>query len=120
MLPKLLYQRLGEMGMDFAVLYPTAALRIPFIADEETRKATCRAFNRFSAEQFREFSDRLTPVAMIPMYTPKEAIVELEYAVKNLGLKVAMMPAAAPPDSRGGRSRRRAQSIRAVARHARA
>ncbi|HVA40533.1 MAG TPA: amidohydrolase family protein, partial [Candidatus Binataceae bacterium] len=87
-----LYQRLGEMGMDFAVLYPTAALRIPFIADEETRKATCRAFNRYSAEQFREFSDRLTPVAMIPMYTPEEAIVELEYAVRTLRLKVAMMP----------------------------
>jgi predicted TIM-barrel fold metal-dependent hydrolase len=92
MLPRLLYQRLDEMGIDFAVLYPTAALRIPFIADEETRKATCRAFNRYSAEQFREFSDRLTPVAMIPMYTPEEAIVELEYAVKTLGLKVAMMP----------------------------
>jgi predicted TIM-barrel fold metal-dependent hydrolase len=92
MLPKLLYQRMGEMGMDFAVLYPTAALRIPFIADEEMRKATCRAFNRYSAEQFREFRDRLTPVAMIPMYTPAEAIVELEYAVKTLGLKVAMMP----------------------------
>jgi predicted TIM-barrel fold metal-dependent hydrolase len=92
MLPKLLYQRMDEMGMDFAVLYPTAALRIPFIADEETRKATCRAFNRYSAEQFREFSDRLTPVAMIPMYTPAEAMVELEYAVKTLGLKVAMMP----------------------------
>ena len=92
MLPKLLYQRMDEMGMDFAVLYPTAALRIPFIADEETRKATCRAFNRYSAEQFREFRDRLTPVAMIPMYTPEEAIVELEYAVKTLGLKVAMMP----------------------------
>jgi predicted TIM-barrel fold metal-dependent hydrolase len=73
-------------------LYPTAALRIPFIADEETRKATCRAFNRYSAEQFREFADRLTPVAMIPMYTPDEAIVELEYAVRTLGLKVAMMP----------------------------
>jgi len=26
-----------EDGDDFAVLYPTAALRIPFIADEETR-----------------------------------------------------------------------------------
>ena len=108
MLPKLQYERMGELGMDFAVLYPTAALRIPFIADEETRKATCRAFNRYSAEHFHEFRDRLTPVAMIPMYTPDEAIVELEYAVKTLGLKVAMMPsllrrpirAAAGPDGK--------------------
>jgi len=92
MLPKLQYQRMGELGMDFAVLYPTAALRVPFIADEETRKATCRAFNRYSAEHFREFGDRLTPVATIPMYTPDEAIVELEYAVRELQLKVVMMP----------------------------
>ena len=92
MLPKLLYERMGELGMDFAVLYPTAALRLPFIADEETRQATCRAFNRYSAENFREYSDRLTPVAMIPMHTPQEAIVELDYAVKTLGLKVVMMP----------------------------
>jgi predicted TIM-barrel fold metal-dependent hydrolase len=92
MLPKLLYQRIDQMGMDFAVLYPTAGLRVPFIADEETRKATCRAFNRYSAEQFREFSDRLTPAAMIPMYTPAEAMVELEYAARTLGLKAAMMP----------------------------
>jgi hypothetical protein len=49
MLPKLLYRRLDDMGMDFAVLYPTAGLRVPFIADEEIRKVTCRAFNRFSA-----------------------------------------------------------------------
>jgi predicted TIM-barrel fold metal-dependent hydrolase len=92
MLPKLQYQRMGDLGMDFAVLYPTAALRVPFIADEETRKATCRAFNRYSAEHFREYSDRLTPVATIPMYTPDEAIVELEYAVRELRLKVVMMP----------------------------
>lgn len=92
MLPKLLYQRIDEMGLDFAVLYPTAGLRVPFIADEETRKATCRAFNRYSTEQFREFSDRLVPAAMIPMYTPAEAIVELEYAARTLGLKAAMMP----------------------------
>jgi predicted TIM-barrel fold metal-dependent hydrolase len=91
MLPRLLYQRIDEMGIDFAVLYPTAGLRTPFIADNELRRVTCRAFNRFSAEQFREFSDRLTPAAVIPMHTPAEAIDELEYAVKTLGLKVAMM-----------------------------
>jgi predicted TIM-barrel fold metal-dependent hydrolase len=91
MLPRLLYERLDEMGIDFAVLYPTAGLRTPFIADDELRRITSRAFNRFSAEQFRQFSDRLTPAAVIPMHTPDEAIEELEYAVRELGLKVAMM-----------------------------
>jgi hypothetical protein len=32
----------------------------------------------------------MTPVAVIPMYTPQEAIEELEYAVKVLGMKVPL------------------------------
>src|SRR5260370_18614571 len=90
-LPRLLYERLDEFGMDFTVLYPTAGLGIPFHPDDETRRATCRAFNRFIAEFFGEFSDRMTPAAVIPMHTPEEACAELEFIVKELGLKVVMM-----------------------------
>jgi predicted TIM-barrel fold metal-dependent hydrolase len=91
MLPKLLYQRLVDFGFDFVVLYPSAGLRAPFIPDAELRQLTCRAFNTFSSELFAEYKDRLTPAAVIPMHTPQEAIEELEYAVGQLGLKVAMM-----------------------------
>lgn len=91
MLPKLLYQRMDELGLDFTVLYPTAGLRVPFIADDELRRATCRAFNMYLADQYRPFANRMTPAAIIPMYTPQEAIEELEYAVKTLGLKVVVM-----------------------------
>jgi len=91
MLPKLLYDRLEEFGFDFAVLYPSGGLRVPFIADPELRRITCRAFNTFSADLFRQFSDRLAPAAVIPMHTPEEAIDELDYVVRTLGLKVAMM-----------------------------
>ncbi|HVA82535.1 MAG TPA: amidohydrolase family protein, partial [Candidatus Binataceae bacterium] len=89
--PKLQYERLDETGIDFAVLYPSAGLGAPHIRDEELRRATCRAFNTFHADVFRDYADRLTPAAVIPMHTPKEAIDELEYAVKTLGLKVIMM-----------------------------
>ena len=91
MLPQLLYQRVADFGFDFVVLYPSAGLRAPFIPDAELRQLTCRAFNTFSAELFQEYKDRLTPAAVIPMHTPQEAIEELEYAVGQLGLKVAMM-----------------------------
>ncbi len=91
MLPRMLYQRLDELGFDFVVLYPSAGLRTPFIADAEMRQVACRAFNTYSAELFGAYRDRLTPAAVIPMHTPDEAIAELEYAVKTLGLKVAMM-----------------------------
>ena len=88
MLPRLLSERMGELGLDFAVLYPTSgALFAPFLRDEEVRRAACRAFNLYTAEQFRGLGDRLTPAAVIPMHTPQEAVDELEFAVKTLGRK---------------------------------
>lgn len=91
MMPRLLYERMEELGLDFTVLYPTAGLGLPRIPDAHVRKTTCRAFNTFSADFFRPFADRMTPAAVIPMHTPDEAIEELEYATKQLGLKVIML-----------------------------
>ena len=91
LLPRLLYELLDEWGFDFTVLYPTLGLRMPFIPDSESRRIACRAFNRFLADHFNEFADRMTPAAVIPMHTPEEAIEELEYAIGTLGLKVAML-----------------------------
>ena len=90
LLPRLLYERLDELGLDFAVLYPTAGLRVPRIADDETRRATCRAFNVLTADAFHDFADRITPAACIPVHTPEEAIAELEHCTRQLGFKVAM------------------------------
>ncbi|MBV8773295.1 MAG: amidohydrolase family protein [Deltaproteobacteria bacterium] len=90
MVPKLLYQRMDELGFDFAVLYPTQGLGIYAIRNDEIRQATCHAFNMYIADTFREFADRLTPAAAIPMNTPGEAIAELEH-VKKLGLKAIVM-----------------------------
>src|ERR1700751_1105777 len=90
MMPKLLYERLDEIGTDFAVIYPTAALRLPRIGDDATRRAVIRAYNIVSAEYFRPFADRMTPPAIIPMHTPDEAIAELEFVTSQLGSKVGM------------------------------
>lgn len=91
MLPKLMYERLDEMGLDFVVLYPSdLALAAPFVREAEVRNAACRALNRYSADCFREYSDRLTPAAVIPMNTPEEAIAALDHAVLEQGLKVAV------------------------------
>jgi predicted TIM-barrel fold metal-dependent hydrolase len=90
MMPKMLYDRLDEIGIDFAVIYPTAGLRFPRIKDDETRRAVIRAYNIVSADYFRELSDRITPAAIIPMHTPDEAIAELEFVTKQLGSKVGM------------------------------
>jgi predicted TIM-barrel fold metal-dependent hydrolase len=90
-LPKLLSERLEETGLDFTILYPSVGLLFHRIQDEEVRRACCRAMNRFHADLYREQAARMTPAAVIPMYTPQEALEEMEYAVKALGMKVFMM-----------------------------
>jgi len=92
--PQLLYDRLDQLGFDFTILYGSGSL--PLELDEETRRVTCRAFNAMQADVYREYADRVTPAAIIPMYSPREAIQELEYAIKELGLKVIMIPTGVP------------------------
>src|SRR5215831_3152551 len=92
-LPKLLYERLDDFGLDVTILYPTFGLLAPHLDDEEIRRAACRAFNTYHADIFREYNDRLIPVGVIPMHTPQEAIEELEYAVKTLGMKAVVLAA---------------------------
>ncbi len=90
-LPELLYERLEEQGSDYSILFPNDVLA-PLGAGDEYRQPLHRAINHFHADQYRKYSDRLTPVAGIPLNTPQEAIEELEFAVKTLGLKVANIP----------------------------
>jgi predicted TIM-barrel fold metal-dependent hydrolase len=90
-LPKLLYERMDELGLDHSVLYTTIGFSLLGIEDEELRRASCRALNRMRADMTAGFGDRLTAAAVIPMHTPQEAIEELEYAVEKLGMKSAMM-----------------------------
>jgi predicted TIM-barrel fold metal-dependent hydrolase len=91
MLPRLMYERLEELGIDFCVVYPTAGLGYHRMQDTRLRRAICRAYNVFTSDQFRGLEDRVIPAAIIPMYTPEEAIEEIEFAVTQLGYKVIMV-----------------------------
>jgi predicted TIM-barrel fold metal-dependent hydrolase len=103
MLPKLLHERMGDLGLDFAVLYPTApTLTIgPYLEDEEIRRGGCRALNMYAADIFRDFPDRFAAVGVIPNHTPKEAIEELEFA-KTLGIKAVVFAGLVSRPSPGG------------------
>lgn len=96
MMPRMLYDRLNELGIDYGIVYPTAGLGIPRIADGETRRAVIRGFNIVTHDYFAKLSDRLTPAAVIPMHTPEEAIAELDFVTKQLGAKVAMFGGSFP------------------------
>ena len=96
MLPSLLRSRLDELGIDVAVLYPTYCL-IPAALDDPTlRPALARAFNRATAEVYDGQGDRLVPVAVIPTFSPDEAVAELEHAVGQLGLRAVVMGGVIP------------------------
>jgi hypothetical protein len=56
MMPRMLYDRLDELGIDFGIIYPTAGLGIARIEDDETRRAVVRGFNFVTADYFRDLS----------------------------------------------------------------
>ncbi|MBM3510665.1 MAG: amidohydrolase [Alphaproteobacteria bacterium] len=91
MLPRLLRERLDDIGIDFLILYPTLGIHLLRHPDSDLRRLGCRAINALHADIFREHADRMTPAAIIPMHTPAEALDELEFAITGLGLKVALI-----------------------------
>ena len=92
MAPRLLAERMGELGLDFAVLYPTLGLVLPTLPQDELRQLACRALNSMNAELAGPYAERMTVAAAIPMYTPAEAVAELDHAVRVLSMKAASIP----------------------------
>src|SRR5207237_2690202 len=66
MLPRLLYERLDDLGIDFCVVYPTAGLGYHRMPDTRVPRAICRAYNVFAAAQFRGLGDRVIAAASLP------------------------------------------------------
>ena len=91
LLPALLNERLPELGIDFALIYPSFGLTINGITQDDLHLAACRAYNMMTADMFAPYTARFAPVAIIPSKTPDEALKELEYAVKQRGFKAIML-----------------------------
>jgi len=89
--PALLYERLDDLGIDFAILYPSVGLTVIGHPDDEVRRFACRAINEYAAELTAGLEDRLTAVATVPCHDPDEAIAELDHAVVECGLKAVML-----------------------------
>ena len=91
MSPRVLHERLGDLGFSYAVLYPTSGMGSAGVQDDEVRIGLCRGFNDFFANVYGPFQDRVTVAGIIPMNTVDEAIAELEHC-KQIGLKVVGIP----------------------------
>ncbi|HYE89607.1 MAG TPA: amidohydrolase family protein [Terriglobales bacterium] len=91
MIPKLFYERLDDFGIDFCLLYTSLGLFHVGSPDDEIRRGVARAVNMMNAEMFAPYRHRIAPAAVVPVYTPEEAIEEATFAVKELGFKVIMI-----------------------------
>jgi len=91
LLPALLDERMPELGIDFAMMYPSFGLAINAYQDDDLHQAACRAYNVMTAEMFAPYKSRFAPVAILNARTPQTAIAELEYAVGTLGYKAIML-----------------------------
>jgi predicted TIM-barrel fold metal-dependent hydrolase len=89
--PRLLHERVEELGIDLMVLFGTNTLGSGGVQLEELRRGLCRGYNDFFADVYGPFSDRLLVAGMIPMFSPEEAIAELEHC-HEVGLRVVTIP----------------------------
>jgi predicted TIM-barrel fold metal-dependent hydrolase len=90
-IPGLYARRMDDLGIDYSLLYPSAGLNVVSISKPDIREVVTKAYNRFVMELCGPHKDRISAVASIPMNTPEEAILHLEYAVKEAGHKVVCM-----------------------------
>lgn len=89
--PKLMYERLDELGLDYVILYPTLAFGTTGIDDEELRRGLVRGYNTFFADVYGPYADRMTVAGLIPMHSVEEALEELDFCHRS-GLKVVSIP----------------------------
>src|SRR5207247_3571894 len=61
MMPRLLYERLDDLGLDFCVIYPTAGPGSYRLPPEKLRRALCRAYTVFPLVQSRPYGYRTAP-----------------------------------------------------------
>ncbi len=88
--PKRYHERLGEAGIDFSVIYPTAGISLLQLPDEDARVGLCRLYNEYMAERFAPYGDRFTIAGLVPMHTPAEALAGLDH-IQSLGAKVGLI-----------------------------
>lgn len=76
---------LDDHDMEKAVLFPTGSGNVEKCQERDYARDVCRAVNRHFAADYQ--TDRLFPLGVLPMRDPEDAALEMEYAVKELGLK---------------------------------
>src|SRR5499433_1350127 len=61
LLPALLNERLPELGIDFAIIYPSFGLLINSIPQDDLHCSAARAYNKMTADMFAPYRQRFAP-----------------------------------------------------------
>jgi uncharacterized protein len=83
---------MDDVGLAWAVLYPTSGLSVGRIASVHWATAACQAYNNWLFERFLKVSPRFKGMALVPMQDTDSAVAELRRAVNELGMHGAMLP----------------------------
>ena len=92
---------LKKAEIEQAIMFTTQGLAVGIIQNPEYAVAVCRGFNDYVYNQYYKVSDRLHPMALIPMQNVPEAVKELRRVVQDLGLPGAMLPTRGLPVNLG-------------------
>jgi predicted TIM-barrel fold metal-dependent hydrolase len=84
---------MDKEGVDVGILLPTAGLYAIWSdhIDAPLAAAMARAYNNYLADYCKADSKRLKGVALLPLQSVEESVVELRRAVKELGFVAAFM-----------------------------
>ncbi len=84
---------MDEIGLDYAVLFPTAGQRIGRIVDRDYAVGAARAYNDWLAETYLTRDSRFKGIGLLPMHDAEAALEELHHAYKELGICGVLFPA---------------------------
>lgn len=82
---------LDELGIEQAVLYPTAGLAHGLIQDIDWACTVARAYNNWLYDRYCRLSPRLKGVALLPTQDISAAVQELRRAVTEQGMVAGMV-----------------------------
>jgi predicted TIM-barrel fold metal-dependent hydrolase len=84
---------MDQIGLEYAVLFPTTGQRIGRIVDRDYAVGAARAYNDWLAETYLRRDSRFKGIGILPMHDPEAALEELRRAHTKLGMSGVLFPA---------------------------
>lgn len=84
---------MDQIGLEYAVLFPTAGQRIGRIVDRDYALGAAQAYNDWLADTYLSRDRRFRGVAIVPMHDAEAATAELSRACTQLGFSAVLFPA---------------------------